>query len=243
MAWNHTGIDYLTFFSQLDGALAPQAYFEIGTSTGSSVLCFSCDALCVDPIMQVERNVIRQRKRLFFLQMKSDEFFRQHTIRQFLPNGPDIAFLDGMHRFEYLLRDFINTERECHPRSLILLHDCLPNNERMAERAPRLDADEAAGTRFSWTGDVWRMLPILKKYRPELHVVPLDCPPTGLVACMNLDPSSRVLDRNYFDIVAEFLRIDLRDYGLDRLWEEFRPRSSLEILQPPHALHALFTVF
>ena len=54
-------------------------------------------------------------------------------MRDFFPKGPDIAFLDGMHRAEYLLRDFMNTERFSHERTLILLHDCLPVNARMAD--------------------------------------------------------------------------------------------------------------
>src|SRR5205807_717979 len=142
----------------------------------------------------------------------SDEFFRSHTIRQFFPNGPDIAFLDGMHRFEYLLRDFINTERECHSRSLILMHDCLPTNERMAERSPRIDETEAHETRGCWTGDVWRMLPILRRHRPDLRLLVLDCPPTGLVACTHLNPESRLLSQNYHAIVDEFVQIELAEY-------------------------------
>ncbi|GAN78358.1 class I SAM-dependent methyltransferase [Acidisphaera rubrifaciens] len=239
----HDGIDYITFLEGLDQALGPQSYFEIGTNTGRSLAAFSCDALCVDPVMQVDGNPMRTRKQLFWMQMTSDEFFRRHTIRHFLPNGPDIAFLDGMHRFEYLLRDFINTERECHPRSIILLHDCLPTNTRMAERVPRLDETEHVATQGCWTGDVWRMLPILRRWRPEMRLVVLDCPPTGLVACMNLDPRSRVLDANYYAIVEAMTKVDLPEYGLDRLWTEAEVQSSFALVGPPYNLTALFSVF
>jgi hypothetical protein len=239
----HSGINYIAFLTGLGQALNPQAYFEIGTNTGLSLKAFPCDALCVDPIFQVEHDIFQKRKRLFCFQMTSDEFFRQHTIRHFLPAGPDIAFLDGMHRFEYLLRDFINTERECHTRSVILLHDCLPINERMAERMPRIDEKEAVETRGCWTGDVWRMLLILRKYRPDLRLLILDCPPTGLVACTRLDPGSDVLSQNYHAIIDEFAQCELPQYGLDRLWEEFQPTSSIGLLGPPYNLTALLSVY
>lgn len=226
----------------LGQALSPRSYIEIGTNTGLSLKAFNCDALCIDPIFQIEHDIFQKRRRLFCFQMTSDEFFQQHSIRHYLSGGPDIAFLDGMHRFEYLLRDFINTERECHDRSIILLHDCLPTNERMAERVPRIDEAEAPETRGFWTGDVWRMLLILRKYRPDLRLLVLDCPPTGLVACTRLDPGSEILSRNYYTIVDEFAQLELERYGLDQLWNEFRPTSSLGLVDPPHNLTALLTV-
>ena len=132
-----------------------------------------------------------------------------------------MAFLDGMHHFEYLLRDFMNTERCCRQHSLILLHDCLPLNMRMAEREWRVDPDEAEETRGWWAGDVWRLLPALKKYRPDLCVTFLDCPPTGLVAITNLDPRSAIFQREYGSVLDEFGAVDLASYGLKRLWSLF----------------------
>jgi hypothetical protein len=59
----------------------------------------------------------------------------------------------------------------------------------------------------AWTGDVWKVLPILKKFRPDLKVALFDCPPTGLVACTNLDPNSTVLTEAYDQIIAEFSKV------------------------------------
>ncbi len=242
----HEGIDYIGFMAYFDALLHPNAYFEIGTNMGDSLRAFRCDAVAVDPTIQFEghadHNVIGGRKRAFFFQMTSDDFFREHTIRHFLPKGPDIAFLDGLHLFEYLLRDFINTEAECHERSMILLHDCLPMNTRMAERTFRVDAAEDPATQTFWTGDVWRMLPILKKYRPDLRIVALNCPPTGLVAVMQLDPGSRVLRQHYHAITAEFSALTLEEYGIDRLWNEYPIADSRALLSPPHDFTATFTI-
>ena len=200
----HQGVVYFTFMRLLNQHLQPRSYFEIGTQTGQSLDCFGCDAVCVDPKFQINGAVWQARRRTFLFQTTSDDFFAKDDLRAYFPDGPDISFLDGMHRSEYLLRDFINTERTAHRRSLILMHDCLPLNARMAELFPRMgDESEPAGLRNAWTGDVWRVLFILKKLRPDLSVLYLDCPPTGLIAIGNLNPDSTVLKDHYDDIVAE----------------------------------------
>ncbi|MVA24475.1 hypothetical protein GOZ92_08490 [Agrobacterium vitis] len=79
--------------------------------------------------------------------MTSDAFFRDHDPRVILGRSPDVVFLDGLHQFEYLLRDFINSERIAHRDTVILLDDCLPINAEMTERvfnmAGRRDRDNA----------------------------------------------------------------------------------------------------
>ena len=153
--------------------------------------------------------------------MPADDFFSRYDVLRIFPNGLDVAFLDGMHHFEFLLRDFINTERCCRTDSLVLMHDCLPANLRMAEREVRIHPDEDAETRWQWTGDVWRLLPALEKHRPDLRVIFLDCPPTGLVAITNLDPRSTKLQQAYESVLDEFGAVDLSSYGLKRLWSLF----------------------
>jgi SAM-dependent methyltransferase len=217
----HRGVHYLDFLQALSASISPASYLEIGTATGASLARFACDAICIDPALHLNGNSIRQRTRALFFQMTSDDFFAQYDLLEMFPNGLNVAFLDGMHHFEYLLRDFINTERCCRQHSLILLHDCLPVNMRMAERELRIDPDEAEETRLWWTGDVWRLLPALKKYRPDLRVTFLDCPPTGLVAITNLDPQSAILQQEYRLVVDEFGAVDLSSYGLKRLWSLF----------------------
>jgi hypothetical protein len=177
--------------------------------------------VCVDPHFKVTQNVLEGRRRAHFFQTTPDDFFSHYSLNTFLPGGVDLAFLDGLHHFEALLRDFMNTERQCHDRSVVLLHDCLPLNERMAERVFRYDETEHGSTRQHWTGDVWKLLPIFRKLRPELRVVVFDCGPTGLVACTGLDPYSSVLRDDYQKIVDEYSPLTLGDFGLSRLWMQY----------------------
>jgi hypothetical protein len=220
-SFRHRGMSYLEFMALMSDALSCRSYFEIGTDIGNSVRSFRCDAVCVDPGFKITQDVLAGRRRLHFFQMTSDEFFLHNDLRTYLPAGVDVAFLDGLHWFEALLRDFINTERYTHDRSVILLHDCLPLNERMAERALRIDEQEEEETRPYWTGDVWRLLLILHRYRPDLRVQILDCEPTGLVAVTSLDRYSRILSENYDAIVADYSKIGLKEFGLLELWKLF----------------------
>jgi len=53
-----------------------------------------------------------------------------------------------------------------------------------------------------------RVVPALKKYRPDLRIHTVAAPLTGLCIVRGLDPSSRVIPDNYDAIVKEFLALD-----------------------------------
>ena len=174
---------------------------------GKTFANISCEAAVgVDPSYLINSNIMLNKKIAFLFQMTSDVFFRTIDIRKYLNGSPDLIFLDGMHKFEYLLRDFLNAERICDRHSLIAMHDCLPLNEVMTNRCEETAKKHSIGTNYEnwWTGDVWKLIPILQKYRPDLKLVALDAPPTGLLLITNLDPDSKFLDENYIDIVEEF---------------------------------------
>jgi hypothetical protein len=217
----HHGPSYLALLALLNERLVPRSYFEIGTHTGESLAAFSCDAVCVDPEFELRAKPTGVRARTLLYQMTSDAFFANHDLHRDIPGGPDICFLDGMHHAEFLLRDFINAERYCHANSLILLHDCLPTTLRMADRRRFVDDTEDMATRHLWTGDVWRVMRALRRHRPDLKLRMFNCPPSGLIACTDLDPHSDVLAQGYDAIVDEMLAESLSDIGLDAVWQTY----------------------
>ena len=185
--------------------MRPETYLEIGTLNGDTLALAQCAAIAIDPCFQVNQAIMGQKSSLFMFQTSSDAFFRSNRASAILGRPLDMAFLDGMHLFEYLLRDFSNTERCCITRSIIVLHDCIPLDLHMAVRA----ADDTTARSLSryplwWTGDVWKFVCILKKYRPDLIIDAFNAPPTGLILVSNLDPDSRVLETHYDEIVSQF---------------------------------------
>jgi hypothetical protein len=237
-----TGTFYIDFFRFVNDQLRPQSYFEIGTHTGRSVRAYTCSAVCVDPHFMLDADVLAGRPQTHFYQMPSDAFFAQCDLRSIFRRGPDVCFLDGMHRSEYLLRDFTNTERQCHRRSIIFLHDCLPVNARMAMRTHELGHESEGSWQHAWTGDVWKMVPLLKKHRPDLKIFLLDCSPTGLVAIANLDPESTALTDSYAALVDELRELDLEAFSIRRLWTELPVISSLSLMQHPEDLTLFLTI-
>lgn len=211
-----TGEHYVAFLARLHATVQPKTYFEIGSRTGDSIEVASCATVAVDPEVNITRDVIGLKPSCQFFQTTSDNFFDRYNPEALFGRKIDMAFLDGMHLFEFLLRDFINTERYCRRNSLVVLHDCVPIDPYTAERIdnPSLRTEIGAHAGW-WLGDVWKMMLILQKYRPELHLTVVDAAPSGLVMITNLDPGSSVLADNYHDIVAEFRDVSLVTYGVE----------------------------
>jgi hypothetical protein len=112
-----------------------------------------------------------------------------------MPVAPELAFIDGMHRFEYALRDFMHVERLAAPTTLVVVDDIFPSHPAQAERTRR--------TRV-WTGDIWKLASCLAELRPDLVLIPLDTAPTGLLLVAGLDPGNRVLWDRYNPVVRRF---------------------------------------
>jgi hypothetical protein len=226
------GPHYTQVLAAVHGHLSPKNYFEIGTFTGNTLRLATCPSIAVDPCFRIQGDVIGNRRSLHLYQLTSDEFFERHDPAMILGGPLDLAFLDGMHVFEYLLRDFINTERCCAPGSVIVLHDCLPGDTHITMRD--VDDPRRAQSRHPdyWAGDVWKMLPILRIYRPDLRIIVADAVPTGLVFITGLDPSSTVLKDNAKSIELMLFEWDLDEFGLERLFDEAAPLDSRGFLNP-----------
>lgn len=221
----HKGVPFREYLRLVHDAVRPANYFEIGVKSGRTFRLARCPAVAVDPVFRTYAEVdpmgVVGRPETYMFQCTSDQFFSAYTPKQFFPAGVDFAFLDGMHLFEYLLRDFLNTEKYVHPGAIIALHDCHPP---IAANAVR-DRGKLKG----WPGDVWKLLPILQKYRPDVKIRVLDCPSTGLAFVFGLSPHSTTLADHYEEIVAKYTSMTLEDYGLDRLRHEFPALDSREL--------------
>jgi len=213
-----TGLKYTQVLANLHTTLRPRSYLEIGCFTGESVKLAACDTLIIDPDLSRLVNVMKGKASLLAFQMTSDAFFRRPDALTVLGKPVDLAFLDGMHLFEYLLRDFINVERMCLPDSVIVMHDCVPTDADVGDRVD--DFNKRSLHPNWWAGDVWKIIPILRKFRPDLIISVIDSAPTGLVIVTNLHPLSNTLRLNQQEIVDKWRDVSLRDYGLLRFLRE-----------------------
>ncbi|MBB4007169.1 class I SAM-dependent methyltransferase [Allorhizobium taibaishanense] len=215
---NHQGPQYREFIAAIARKKNARGYLEVGVRDGGTLAGIGCEAIGVDPEFKIRYDILANKNAVHLYSKTSDEFFRDHDPRVILGRSPDVIFLDGLHQFEYLLRDFINSERIAHRDSLILLDDCLPINAEMTERvynqAGRRDRENAP----SWTGDVWKMIPILKTYRPDLHITLVDTRPTGTVCLTNLDPSSTVLRDRYYQILQDYILEEMDEAGIEQFY-------------------------
>jgi hypothetical protein len=127
----------------------------------------------------------------------SDEFFANNDLSVILGGlAVDLSFIDGMHHFEFSLRDFMNLEKYSTAQSTVLIHDCYPIDKTTSTRDGNLGI---------WSGDVWKLILALKEFRPDLKIYTVDVAPTGLGIIRGLDSGSTVLEDNYDKIIERYL--------------------------------------
>jgi hypothetical protein len=190
---------YFDVLRRIIARLEPRTYVEIGVFQGDSLkLVRRAEAVVgIDPQPQLTWT-LDPHMRIF--NETSDAFFEKYDLtRELGGRAVDLAFIDGMHLFEFALRDFANLERCCQRNSTIVVHDSYPVDALSASREPR---------HVNWSGDIWRLIVLLKKYRPDLEIHTIATAPTGLTIVSNLDPASTFLRDNLPRLYEEFLAVD-----------------------------------
>jgi hypothetical protein len=93
--------------------------------------------------------------------MTSDNFFDENNTIF------DLIFIDGLHHYEQVKRDVINSLNKSKSNSWIVLHDVFPRNA-VEEHTPCI-------TSGPWTGDVWKIVFDLMKINGiEFKIVLID---------------------------------------------------------------------
>jgi hypothetical protein len=126
-------------------------YLEIGYGDGHTFKNINCDyKVGVDPNSESGCENI----------MTSDEYFTkcQETF--------DIIFIDGLHEYSQVKKDFFNSLDILNDGGIIVLHDCNPTTYEMQ----RTDVSVSN----EWTGDVWRLIVELRSSNNELEISVVD---------------------------------------------------------------------
>lgn len=208
-------MDRHEFLRGLHRVASARNYLEIGVNDGRSLALSKVPSIGIDPAFKVN---VSLRGDIHLVKATSDDFFAgrdpmghlksaRNPLKNIRKGRPmfahyrggtslDLAFIDGLHLFEYALRDFMNVERFSRWTTAIVLDDMLPR-----------DVDEAARDRHTkfWAGDVYKLIPVLAKYRPDLTVLPVDTEPTGVLLVLGADPENTALKDHYDEIIEEWV--------------------------------------
>ena len=188
---------YLSFLRGVHEVLQPPTYLEIGIRHGDSLALAGGHSIGVDPAFSIRAEL---DGRVTLRRTTSDEFFAApDALAAFAGTPPALTFIDGMHLFEYVVRDFVNVERASQWCSAVVFDDVYPRT-----------VDEAARDRHTrvWAGDLYKVPALLRAERPDLVCLTIDTEPTGLLLVLGLDPASEVLASRYETLVDRWLTPD-----------------------------------
>ncbi len=189
-------MQYLEFLRSVHDLVMPRSYLEIGVRNGHSMALSRTKSIGVDPAYKIADDIVLGPD-VTLREQTSDDFFASPD-----PLGPladpfvDLAFIDGLHLYEFVLRDFMNTEKHSTWGSVIIFDDVLPRKVVEAAR----DRETRA-----WTGDVWKIIPTLTRLRPDLVCLQVGTKPTGLLIVLGADPGDTVLTSHYDDLLKQYV--------------------------------------
>lgn len=155
-------------------------YLEIGVFNGKVLFRVKATfKIAVDPAFKFD--ALRKLGKTFlnpynlfnrYFRKTSDRFFAEDAPALFAHRKIGIALVDGMHEYQFALRDVENTLRYLDDNGVIIMHDC---NPLTPEAAGSFEAWKARDFTGQWNGDVWKAILYLRSTRPDVHVFVLDC--------------------------------------------------------------------
>lgn len=166
-----SGPSYYDWLERFYAELKPAVVVEIGVFDGVSLSKVKAPTLAIG-IDPNPRATVALGAQTHIFPETSDVFFDRGGADALLAGRPvGVGFIDGLHTFDQVLRDFANLERYCDAGSVLLVHDTAALDEA-TQRVPPT-------TQFH-TGDVWKLVPALRTLRPDLDVFTIATPWTGL---------------------------------------------------------------
>ena len=136
----------------------------------------------------------------------SDEFFNDNK-KKF-----DLIFIDGLHTYNQVKKDILNSLKCLKNGGVILVHDCMP--DCLSKQAvPRY--------RMIWNGDVWKAIVDLRQ-RPDLEI--FTCQIDQGIGVIKKEKNSSILE-----IQKPAIKLKFKDYYLN--YKKFLRVISLEELK------------
>ena len=129
----------------------------------------------------------------------SDEFFKEN-------NGKfDIVFIDGLHTYEQVKKDILNSVNCLNENGIILVHDCMPDS---------LGKQAVPRYKMQWNGDVWKAIVDLRQKEDlDIYTCEMD-QGIGIISKkknssqLSLNkPIHKIKFKDYFDNYKEYMGV------------------------------------
>jgi len=142
-----------------------KSYMEIGVALGSTWRNVIADKkIAIDPKFTFDwTNSALPGEDLY--EVSSDDYFRNLPQKMEV----DIAFIDGLHTFDQVVKDILNVISILSPNGVILLDDTVPIDKfsAMTDRLTAIASRKAImgnKANLSWHGDVYKSLFFINDY-------------------------------------------------------------------------------
>ena len=131
--------------------------------------------------------------------MTSDIFFKNNSDKF------DLIFIDGLHIYDQVKRDILNSVNCLKENGIILVHDCMPDS--LGKQAiPRY--------KMQWNGDVWKAIVDLRQ-KDNLNIYTCEMDQgIGVItnkinsSILKLDkPINKLKFKDYFNNYKEYMRV------------------------------------
>ena len=129
----------------------------------------------------------------------SDDFFKKNK------SNFDIVFIDGLHTYEQVKKDILNSVNCLLDEGIILVHDCMPDS---------LGKQAVPRYKMQWNGDVWKAIVDLRQQENlEIYTCEID---QGIAiikkkkntSTLKLDkPINKLKFKDYFNNYKEYMRV------------------------------------
>jgi len=129
----------------------------------------------------------------------SDDFFKENK------SSFDIVFIDGLHTYEQVKKDILNSVNCLLDEGIILVHDCMPDS---------LGKQAVPRYKMQWNGDVWKAIVDLRQQENlEIYTCEID-QGIGIISkkkntsILKLDkPINKLKFKDYFNNYKEYMRV------------------------------------
>ena len=129
----------------------------------------------------------------------SDDFFKENK------SSFDIVFIDGLHNYEQVKKDILNSVNCLLDEGIILVHDCMPDS---------LGKQAVPRYKMQWNGDVWKAIVDLRQQENlEIYTCEID-QGIGVISkkkntsILKLDkPINKLKFKDYFANYKEYMRV------------------------------------